>query len=166
MNSVERVFAALRHEQPDRVPGMEQGAFWVEGLDWMYGGVGLHNMACICWNARPALDLFARSFAPEINRFSVAVLDCNGNPILRIGQFGNVDDGTPLQTAGGPPHTRSLGGDEVGLCFPAYLATHTDRRLYIADAGNSRIVGVKLAYHAEERVGLKAWSEGQRDPGR
>jgi hypothetical protein len=46
-------------------------------------------------------------------------------------------------------------GDEVALMFGAYLATHTDRRLFIADAGNSRIVSVKLGYHAEQRVALK-----------
>jgi hypothetical protein len=128
---------------------------WAKNVEWMYGGVGLNNMACICWNARPALDLFARSFAPEINHFSVAVLDANGNLILRIGRYGNTDDGNPLVAAGGPPKTRAIGGDEVALAFAAYLATHTDRRLFVADAGNSRIVSVRLGYHAEEKVRLR-----------
>jgi len=131
------------------------GAGWAENVEWMYGGVGLSNMACICWNARPALDLFARSFAPEINHFSVAVLDTNGNLILRVGRYGNVDDGKPPLAEGGPPNTRPIGGDEVSLMFGAYLATHSDRRLFIADAGNSRIVSVKLGYHAEEKVRLR-----------
>jgi len=130
------------------------GGGWAETVEWMYGGVGLSNMACICWNARPALDLFARSFAPELNHFSVAVLDTAGNLILRVGRYGNVDDGKPLVAEGGPPSTRPIGGDEVALSFGAYLATHTDRRLFIADAGNSRIVSVKLGYHAEEKIRL------------
>ncbi len=38
----------------------------------------------------------------------------------------------------------------------SYVATHTDRRLFISDAGNSRIVSVKLGYYAEERVALNS----------
>jgi hypothetical protein len=49
---------------------------------------------------------------------------------------------------------RSIGGDEVSLMFGAYLATFTDRRLFIADAGNSRIVSVKLGYATEQTVRL------------
>ena len=44
----------------------------------------------------------------------------------------------------------------MGSSFhPNYVATHTDRRLFIADQGNARILSVKLGYHAEERVALK-----------
>jgi hypothetical protein len=35
------------------------------------------------------------------------------------------------------------------------VASHTDRRLVIADAGNARIQSVKLGYHAEEKIALK-----------
>ena len=45
--------------------------------------------------------------------------------------------------------------DEVGLFHPRFVASHTDRRLFIADAGNARIVSVKLGYHAEEKALLK-----------
>ncbi len=146
---------------PDTARGFA-GPSWVEGAEWMYGGVGFGGFnsskgggGCACWNARFALDLFARSFAPELNRFCVAVLDSNGNLILRVGKYGNVDDGKPLVLAGGPAHPRPVGGDEVALCHPSYVATHTDRRLFIADYGNYRILSVKLDYHAEERVALK-----------
>jgi hypothetical protein len=137
------------------------GTGWAEGVAWMYGGVGLNNMVCGCWNARPALDYFARSFAPEINNHAVAVLDSNGNLILRVGRYGNVDEGVPLVREGGPATPRAIGGDEVSLVFGAYLATLSDRRLYIADAGNSRIVCVKLGYQAEERVALPAAATGR-----
>ena len=43
----------------------------------------------------------------------------------------------------------------MALFYPAYLATDTDRRLYIADIGNARIVSVKLGYNAEEKVAMK-----------
>jgi hypothetical protein len=167
----------------------------MEGAEWFYGGVGFagKNSAragggCDCYNARFALDYFARSFAPEVGHYSVAVLDTSGNLILRVGRYGNVDDGRPLVADGGPPSPRSIGGlarpvqsaasstrqvrgrgqssvvrqptapppaDEVALFHAQYLATDTDKRLFIADAGNARIVSVKLDYHATERVALK-----------
>jgi len=82
----------------------------------------------------------------------VAVLDRNGNLILRVGRYGNYDDGVPLVKEEASPHARS---HEVSLFHAQYVGTHTDRRLYIADAGNMRILGVKLGYHAEEKVALE-----------
>ena len=75
---------------------------------------------------------------------------------MRIGRYGNPDDGMPLIAEGGPPRPRNIGGDEVALFHAGYLATHTDRRLFIADIGNARIVSVKLDYHAAETVPLTA----------
>jgi len=128
---------------------------WVEGAEWMYGGVGLPMPGgCWCSQSRFDLDLFGRSFVPEAIRGKIAVLDANGNLVLRVGQLGNVDDGKPLIPDGGPPNTRSIGGDETALFWPANVATHSDRRLFIHDWGNARIVSVKLGYHAEECVEL------------
>jgi len=142
---------------PDLVSA-PQGTAWVEGAEWMYGGVGWggKNMGtgCACWNTRFTMDYFGRSFAPEIDRYSVGVLDSSGNVILRVGKYGGVDDGTPLDPAGGPPKPRSIGGDEVGLFYPAYLAVDTDRRLFVADPGNARVVSVKLGYHSTERISV------------
>lgn len=154
-----------REQGPQRTVDVVKGfagPSWVEGVDWMYGGVGYGGFmsskgggGCACWNARFALDLFARSFVTELNRFQVAVLDTNGNLILRIGKYGNVDDGVPLVKEGGPANPRSVGDDEVALCHPSYTATHTDRRLFISDYGNYRILSVKLGYHATESIALK-----------
>lgn len=136
------------------------GGAWVQGAEWMYGGVGRFGQVqsscgCSCSIARFALDYFRRSFAPEIGRYSVAVLDANGNVILRLGRYGSVDDGKPLVADGGPAVVNAIGGDEVALFHACLVATHTDRRLFIADHGNSRILSVKLGYHAEEKVRLK-----------
>jgi hypothetical protein len=100
---------------------------------------------------------------PETQHYSVAVLDTNGNLIIRIGQYGNVDDGVPLVNDGKVEGWKpdSIGGDEVGLFYPAYLATHTDSRLYIADPGNMRIVSVTLGYHAERRLKLRTEEEDE-----
>ena len=40
------------------------------------------------------------------------------------------------------------GGEQQAL----YLATQTDRRVFVADPGNDRIISVKLGYHATEKV--------------
>ncbi len=156
--------------QPKRHPDLDaksQKKLWVEGAEWFYGGVGNCSFkiatGCICWQqSRFTLDYFARSFAPENDQFSVAVLDSNGNLIMRIGQYGNADDGMALwkgKTGKGPmlvsPNARSIGGDEVALMHPSHVATLTDRHLYVGDVGNSRIVQVKLDYHAQQVVALK-----------
>jgi hypothetical protein len=141
-------------KRPPDIAGYTTG--WVEGADWFYGGVGFCTPgACVCWNCRFDVDYFNRSFAPEPLLYSVAVLDSSGNLILRVGKYGNVDDGKPSVPAGGPANPRSIGGDEVGLFYACYVAADTDKRLFIADAGNARILSVKLDYHATERVPLK-----------
>ncbi len=133
------------------------GKFWIEnGPEWSYAGVGKGSSnvdMCCCWFPRFELDDFARSIAPEPAQYSVAMLDSAGNLILRIGQYGNVDDGGP-KTKGG--------SDGVALFHPWYVATHTDRRVFIADPGNGRIASVKLGYHEEVRVNLKDVAEASR----
>ncbi|MHC4916515.1 MAG: hypothetical protein ACYTGB_13595, partial [Planctomycetota bacterium] len=148
-------------EKPKRAPDLANlpGNAWVEGAEWFFGGVGWHGknhgLGCGCRNTRFALDYFGRTFAPEMDRYSVAVLDTAGNLILRIGTYGNVDDGKPLVAEGGPPTTRAIGGDEVALMHAAYTAVHSDRRLFLADIGNYRLLSVKLDYGATEKVALK-----------
>jgi NHL repeat-containing protein len=140
-------------QQPKRQPDMRKplhgGDVWFQNAEWFYGGVG--NAAkglsrarggCWCDYARMMLDSFARTFVPEPDTYSIAVLDPNGNLILRLGEYGNVDDGVPSKTA-------------VPLFLPRHLATHTDRRLFISDIGNAAVMSVKLDYHATETVNLK-----------
>lgn len=155
--------------RPPDIQGTVQGKAWVTDAEWFYGGVGfagraagakrMSGITCACNNSRFAFDYFARSFAPEFDRYKVAVLDTNGNLILRLGRYGNVDDGTPLIPEGGPAETRPLGGDEIALFHPLYLATQTDERLFIADPGNQRVVSVRLEYHANHTVPLRAAEE-------
>lgn len=159
LSSSEKASVPLSKDtQPQRPPEVFNGHLgkgWVEGAEWFYGGVGFCGKnagrsggGCDCYNARFALDYLSRSFAPEIDHCSVAVLDSAGNLILRIGQYGNLD-------SAGPDSLVPLKGDGVGLFYAPYVATQTDKRLFIADPGNGRIVSVKLGYHASESVGLK-----------
>ncbi|KKL91806.1 hypothetical protein LCGC14_1891010, partial [marine sediment metagenome] len=152
-----------RPKRPADLKGADLRTAWVEGAEWLHGGVGrfgsrgkgVYGGHCTCKSVRFALDYFRRSFAPETDRYSVIVLDANGNRIVRLGTYGNVDDGRPLDLAGGPSKPRSIGAGEVALFNGSYLATHTDRRLFIYDHGNARVLSVKLGYHREQRIALK-----------
>jgi hypothetical protein len=160
-----------KEARPERSPDFGKynlGETWAQDAEWLYGGVGYGGIGggCTCWHSRFQLDYFARSFAPEVRRFRVAVLDSAGNLIMRIGQYGNVEDGVPAGgpgQKGEPPNQRRvkqpvMGGnvdDQVCLVNAAYVGVHTDRRLYIHDAGNDRIVCVKLDYYTEETIPLK-----------
>jgi hypothetical protein len=147
--------AESRPKRDADVISAKTGPAWVEpAAEWFYGGVGYGGFntarsggGCACWHSRFALDLYARSFAPESENYGVAVLDRDGNLILRVGRYGNED-------SAGPGSRVPLGGDEVGLLYPMYLAVHTDRRMFIADAGNARVLSVRLGYHADEKVAL------------
>lgn len=150
--------------KPKRKPdltGAIQGKAWVENAKWMYGGVGYggknRGVGCACWNASFDTDFLKRSFVPELDRYSIAVLDTAGNLITRIGRYGNTDNGKPLEKNknNAVEGARSIGGDEVALFHGAYVASHTDHRLFIADPGNARILSVKLGYHVEKLVKLK-----------
>ncbi len=147
------------HQKPDRPYDLYLSRTWVENAHWIQPGVGFgssYNTACACWNNRSAFDYYARTFTPEVDRYSVGVLDSAGNIMARIGQYGNVDDGMPLdQGRDTPPNPRSIGGDETAFMHAPYLTVHTDNHLFAADPGNARVVSVKLGYHTEESVALK-----------
>jgi len=136
-------------QEPKRPLDLE--SLWVENASWFFGGVGYMGKntgsGCACWNSRMAFDYLNRTFAPELERYSVAVLDSNGNLITRIGKYGNRD-------SMGTKSLKPAGGDEVTMMHGAYLATMSDRFLYIADIANDRITSVKLNYATSEIISL------------
>jgi hypothetical protein len=138
------------------------GRFWVKGAEWLYPGVGfIHPTApCQCWKSRYTVDHFGRVFAPETIRNQIAVLDTNGNLMLHIGKYGNVDDGVPMirDQRFRSREPRSIGGDEVALAYANYVVSHSDRRLFIADGANGRLLSVRLDYLAQEVLPLKTLS--------
>jgi hypothetical protein len=155
-------------ELPDRPREFTSDArclAWLEGVEWLVPEVGVSgnktsprynaDHGCICRNeSRFDLDLYARSFCSEVAKYRICVVDSNGNPMLRIGRMGNVDDGQPLAKDGRPPNPRPIGGDEVAIANCMHVAVDTDNRLFISDIGNTCIRSVKLDYHASERVPL------------
>ena len=129
-----------RPRRPPDLGGPPLGPAWLEGAEWLFGGCGLK---CGRGGQRSgfALDLYGRCFVPRTDRYDLAVLDPNGNLMARIGQYGNADD--------------APGGDGVALFHPTDAAVHTDRRLFIADPGNARVVSAALSYRATQTVSLR-----------
>ncbi|PCJ52127.1 MAG: hypothetical protein COA79_24635 [Planctomycetota bacterium] len=120
---------------------------WVDNAEWFYGGVGYAGFSepragggCACWFSRFSLDLYARSIVPEPYYYSVSIVDSNGNLITRLGVPGNVD-------SSGKKSKVPLPGDGLSLFYACYTATHTDKRIFISDHGNGRIVSMKIKYH-------------------
>ena len=53
------------------------------------------TLACVCRQSHLAVDEYGRVFAPNVFRFSVEMLDTNGNQLARIGRYGNADSAGP-----------------------------------------------------------------------
>jgi hypothetical protein len=125
----------------------------VEGGKWAYfgcspmpyKGAGATAGGCICETARFDVDGHDRLFVPEAMRFSVAVLDANGNFICRFGSYGNLD-------------SRGKGSavPEVEIPFGWPMAvTVSDTAAYVGDNTNFRVMKVKLEYAVEKTVNVK-----------
>jgi hypothetical protein len=90
--------------------------------------------SCVCLTSRLAVDGFGRVYVPDCFRFSVGMLDTNGNQIARIGRYGNADD-----------------CDGIRFAWPAFVGA-TGELLCVSDSVNRRVVVMKLSYAAEETV--------------
>jgi hypothetical protein len=113
------------------------------------------------------MDGFERLFLPAAHKCAVDVLDANGNVILRVGQYGNMDcrgADSPVPDAetgelrprrSGDPKELTSPLAEPGLTFmhPNYTAVD-DEALYVNDMGNARIVRAALAYEMEATVSV------------
>src|SRR5581483_11904291 len=65
---------------------------WAEGMLWNFGStLPLVDISCGCYQPWFSIDTYARSFVPEGSRYTVSVVDTNGNFILRMGGWGNCD---------------------------------------------------------------------------
>lgn len=125
------------------------GRIWAHNMFWSAPGLDqLHfvdsagaDYPCECYHCKFDADPYGRSFLPRAYGYHVAVLDTNGNRICTIGRYGNPD--SPAM---------KLGDTDIGLGQCSYLATVSDRWLYIADDANQRIIRVKLGYQTEQHV--------------
>jgi hypothetical protein len=123
--------------------GKERKGVAVEGAKASYCGINPVTQAtCVCPTNRHALDGFDRVFVPHSFLSTVLVLDVNYNRILRIGNYGNVDNNGPGSARPEP---------EIAFFKPKFLWAG-DKRLYVVDMGNERLVYVNIGYEVEHAV--------------
>jgi len=115
----------------------------VDGALWMWGGLICQTDGnCSCHQVRYDMDYFARHWIPANQVYSVMVIDANGNRIVRLGRYGNVDD---------TEEDIKAGGDGLRFAWPRALCV-SDTALYVCDHGNRRILKAKIYYVVEETI--------------
>jgi hypothetical protein len=125
----------------------------VAGMKWMWGGYGFvptsdtnwGDPSCVCMTSRLAVDEYGRVFAPAAFLYGVQVLDTNGNPICRIGRYGNADSAGPGSRVPEP---------EIAFAWPA-LVSISGARVFVVDRNNRRVTVVKFDHAAEETCEIK-----------
>jgi hypothetical protein len=106
------------------------------GALWAYGGISnVADTGCECNLSGFHLDHWARLWVPNNAVCGVMVVDSNGNFVMRVGQYGNLDDEGPRFA-----YIRSVWA--------------TDEALYVYDMANARLSKIALKYAAEETVPL------------
>ena len=100
---------------------------------------------CVCFDSHLAADPYGRVYTPNVFRYSVEMFDTNGNPVARIGRYGNADSAGP----GSPVPEPSL-----AFAWPAFLS-YAEEKLYVSDSINRRVTIVRLAYAASAECELR-----------
>jgi DNA-binding beta-propeller fold protein YncE len=125
--------------------GEIQGALWTRfGFAPYSAHMSGNTSHCMCEGSGFDVDPFGRVFFPNLGQYRIEVVDTNNNPITTFGKYGNEDSGGPGAKVKKP---------DIPLAWPVYVAV-SDRRAYVADTINRRVVRVKLGAAAEETCGV------------
>jgi hypothetical protein len=120
------------------------GALWVrEGVGKLAlwnGQIGAYDV-CACERMSFDVDGFGRVFAPDTVRFQLVLMDTNGNPMGRLGTFGNID-------------SQLKGKAALRFAWPQMVAV-SDEAVYVADNLNCSILRLRVAYAAEESCAVR-----------
>ncbi len=136
--------AELVPYSPFGSPYVGKGGAWTQGVEWMYAGYSPGvGAGCTCPSTRAHLDWFKRSYLPEGYRYSIGILDTNGNVIMHLGRYGNYDDALRMKKD----------SEDIALTLPRFISG-TDNYLAFDDWGE-KIVVLKLGYHAEETAQVR-----------
>lgn len=123
----------------------------VAGAKWRYHGMGVlpssgdglaPDPGCICHNSRVAVDEYGRVFIPDVFKFSVEMLDTNGNQIARIGRYGNADSAGIGSKIPEP---------EIAFAWPCFVSINQGK-LMVSDPVNRRITLIKFEYQTFETI--------------
>jgi hypothetical protein len=140
----------------------------IENMHWDYPGASPVAVGgCTCHRSKIAVDGFERLFVPAAQTCTVNVLDANGNVVVRIGGYGNMDNRgahSPVvdpQTGelrprrpDDPPDLKSpLQSPDVAFIDPTHVEA-TDEAVYVHDRCNERIVRAALEYSTQEILAL------------
>lgn len=125
----------------------------VSGAKWRYAGCGViptsdlnwGDPSCACVHSHLAADEYGRVFAPDPFRFSVEMLDANGNQIARIGRYGNADSAGPGSKVPEP---------RIAFAWPNFVSV-AGGKVYVCDSNNRRITIVRLDHAAQETCDAK-----------
>jgi hypothetical protein len=133
-------------DKPARAPDLEGGLtergrpVWLDGVQWMYAGAcPVVFTPCGCPSMRAHLDWYKRSYVSEAYRHSFAVLDTNGNLVMRVGRYANFDS-----APGGKDGCRP-GETDIGITSARFISG-TDSYLAFDDWGE-RLIVLRMEYH-------------------
>jgi hypothetical protein len=106
------------------------------GALWGYGGVYNQGRGgCSCNHSRDGMDRWGRSWISENPSCTIVALDTNGNRIIRIGKYGNVDD------------------EGIRFAWVRAVAA-SDNALYAMDYASRRVLKAALSHTTEEVLPL------------
>lgn len=153
-----------------RKDGVIHGALWVTPGFAPVGDMasnGGSSDSCHCTGTDFDVDDFGRTFAPDLPRQRITVLDTNGNILMHFGAYGNqdycgpdsyvIDPATKLLRArkAGDPQDLKSPFAEPAIAFNWIIGIAvTNRFAYVADLLNTRVLRCKLDYAASEAVAV------------
>jgi hypothetical protein len=109
---------------------------------------GDNSSHCNCRNSYFDVDPYGRLYIPNGNTSQIYVVDNAGNNIQVFGQYGNTDSRGILSGPG-----QVLSSPAIPIAWPTSVAASEDF-VCVADAVNSRIVRVRMAYALDNIPGL------------
>ena len=107
-----------------------------QGLSIFSGGAHEWGIGCACRSPRFDLDPWGRLFIPHGLVCEIAVVDNNGNSILKFGGYGNADSRGPGSLVPLP---------EIGFITPQAVAA-SDNFIYVADPNTPSLVRIRMDF--------------------
>jgi hypothetical protein len=124
----------------------------VQAYPWFGSFSGNWGGGCQCRSPRFDLDPYGRLYIPNTLSFDVRVLDNAGNEIAKFGGYGNFD--SQWVPEGSTDKKPLVAVPEVPLGWPL-SAGASEKKIYVGDLYNRRVVRVDRKYAAEELCDVK-----------